>query len=662
MRHLNVDIETYSSVPIKKAGLYKYVQSRDFQILLLAWSLDGSPVEVVDLANGEAVPRALWDALWDAGTVKHAYNAAFEWYCLSKWAKLGNANSWLPQWRCTMMHGLYCGYPAGLGLVGKALGLPEDKQKDRSGAALIRYFCAPCAPVESNAGRTRNLPQHAPDRWTLFKEYCKQDVVTEMEVERRLSPWPVPETVHKEWEMDMRINARGVALDLPLVEGALDIDGRQTGGLLDEARLLTGLDNPNSRAQLLAWLQDQGAPITDLRKQTVEDALMDPSLLPDVRRVLEIRQGASKTSTKKFVAMKEAVCEDGRVRGLLQFYGANRTGRWAGRIVQVQNLPRTCIEKGLLPTVRRLVKDANGDALELLFGTAASALSQLIRTAFVPSPGNLFVDADFSAIEARVIAWLSGEQWRLDVFHSHGKIYEASAAAMFGVPLDSIAKGRENYSLRAKGKVAELALGYQGGGGALVQMGALRMGLTEDELPDIVRRWRGSNQRIVQLWYEVERAAMEALRTGRRSYAGKCTFRLEGDGERTFLTAQLPSGRRLFYADPFLTQNRFHREAIGYWGVDQKTKKWGRQETYGGKLVENITQAVARDCLALNLIRLEEEGFPIVFHIHDEVVIDIAKDRADLNAVAEIMSRPIPWARGLPLRADGWIGDYFTKD
>ncbi len=662
MHHLSIDIETFSSVPIDKAGLYKYVQSRDFQVMLLAWSLDGSSVQIIDLMKPEPIPSELWLALWDPGTAKHAFNAAFEWYCLSKWARVNNLVSWLPQWRCTMLHSLYCGFPASLKDSGAALGLPEDKRKDRNGQALIRYFCVPCKPTNANGGRIRNMPQHAPERWELFKNYCRQDVVTEMEIERRLSQWPVPDDVQQQWVQDQIINSRGVALDSGLIEGALAIDTAKTGDLQAEARLLTGLENPNSGKQLMGWLENKGAGLANLQKQTVEDALEDPDMLPDVRRALEIRLGTSKASTKKYVAMKEAICDDGRVRGLLRFYGANRTGRWSGKIIQPQNLPRTYIDKRLIPLARELTRDGNGDALQVLYGSAQSTLSQLIRTAFVPSSGNLFVDADFSAIEARVIAWLSGEQWRLNVFRTHGKIYEASAAAMFGVPIETIAKGKENYGLRAKGKVSELALGYSGGSGALIHMGALRMGLTEDELPDIVRRWRGSNRCIVRLWHEVENAALETLRTGRASYAGKCSFALESDGKLRFLTITLPSGRKLFYARPFLTQNRFGNESMGYYGMNQQTKKWCELETYGGKLVENITQAVARDCLALNIERLEAAGFPIVFHVHDEVVIDVERERADLSTVTKIMSQPPEWAKDLPLSADGWIGEYFTKD
>ncbi len=661
MRHLSIDIETFSSEPIQKTGLYKYVQSPDFQVLLLAYSMDNEPVKMLDLTQTSGrVPDWLFAALLNADIIKHAYNAAFEWYCLSK-----HFGMELPieQWRCTRVHGLYCGYPGALGKVAAVMGLPEDKQKDKNGAALIRYFCVPCEPTQSNGGRTRNLPHHAPDRWLLFQKYCCQDVVTEMEIERRLSPWPVPDAVQAQWVADMKISTRGVMLDMALIDGALSIDSRYTGDLTREAKELTGLENPNSRAQLLDWLQKQGLEIPDLRAQTIADTLEDPDLLPDVRRVLEIRQGTSKTSVKKFDAMKLTVCTDGKVRGLLQFYGANRTGRWSGQNIQPQNLPRTYIDKSLLPMTRQLAKDEDGEALQMLYGSAASTLSQLIRTAFIPSPGNLFVDADFSAIEARVIAWLSGEQWRLDVFRSHGKIYEASAAAMFGVPIDTIAKGKENYALRAKGKIAELALGYGGSTGALINMGALRMGLSEDELPDIVGRWRGANQRIRQLWYALEGAALDTLRTGRQNAAGHCVFSLEGDRQgQLFLTILLPSERKLFYTQPFLTKNKFDRESIGYWGLNQSTKRWEKQETYSGKLTENITQAIARDCLAENLLKLEAAGYPVVFHIHDEVVIDIPKDHANLDAVTQIMSQPIPWAPDLPLAADGWIGEYFTKD
>jgi len=662
MQHLSIDIETFSSEPIAKTGLYKYVQSPDFEILLLAWSLDGSPVQVIDLARGEKIPDELKEALFDETVIKHAFNAAFEWYCLSKWLQVDDPVAWLPQWRCTMLHSQYCGYPSSLKAAGAALGLKADKQKDRNGDALIRYFCIPCAP--SAKGRVRNMPYHAPDRWLLFKEYNRQDVVAEMEIERRLSRFPVPKTVQKQWEQNQIINRRGAALDLPLIEGALAMDQQKSALLQREAVELTGLSNPNSRSQLLQWLAGQGVTTADLQSETIADLLKKDDLSPTVRRVLEIRQDTGKTSIKKYAAMKEAVCADGRVRGLLKFYGANRSGRWAGQLIQPQNLPRTYLDAATVPLARELTKSKNIEALQMIFGSVPDTLSQLIRTAFVPSKGNRFVDADFSAIEARVIAWLSDEQWRLSVFRSHGKIYEASAAAMFGVPIETIAKGKENYSLRAKGKIAELALGYQGGVGALTAMGALKMGLTEEELQGIVQRWRKANPCIVRLWNEVQNAALEAVRTGQpRVVAGKCGFVLTSDGEdQTFLTVILPSGREMYYAHPFLSQNRFGAESLSFWGLDQQTKKWSPQETYGGKLTENIVQAVARDCLAFAIEQLEKAGFPIVFHIHDEVVIDVPPDRADLDTVVHIMSQPPPWAKDLPLAADGWVGDYFTKD
>ncbi|WP_462385382.1 DNA polymerase [Intestinibacillus massiliensis] len=665
IHHLSVDIETYSSVPIAKSGLYKYVQSPDFEILLLAYSLDGAPVEALDLAADAAVPPVLWDALWDPCCVKHAYNAAFEWYCLSKWAKLEDPTAWLPQWHCTMLHGLYCGYTAGLDATGKALGLPQEKQKLATGKALIKYFCTPCTKTKSNGGRTRNLPHHDPAKWELFKEYCRQDVVTEMEIGRRLSGFPVPGSVQAEWVRDQVINARGVAMDQGLVSGALYCGEAAAEAALSEARELTGLSNPNSREQLLTWLQAKGVPIADLRGETVEDALGHAdSLDPDAARVLGLRQELSKTSTKKYDAIVSAMCSDGRTRGLLQFYGANRTGRWAGRLVQVQNLPRTYLHGGMLDLARSLVRRRDPDALRLIFGSVPDTLSQLVRTAFVPRAGCSFVDADFSAIEARVIAWLAGEEWVLQVFRTHGRIYEAAASQMFGVPLERIVKGNPDYALRQKGKVATLALGYQGGSGALVAMGALRMGLSEEELPDIVSRWRQANPAIVRCWKALEQASIQAIETGRACTTHGLVFTREADIEngQDFLTIQLPSGRKLYYAKPHLGINQWGGKAISYYGMNQASKKWEPTDTYGGKITENCVQAIARDCLAVNIERLEQAGYPVVFHIHDEVVLEVEKGRADLDAAIRIMSEPIPWAPGLPMAADGWVGDYFTKD
>lgn len=660
MDHLSIDLETFSSVPIAKAGAQKYIASPDFEILLFAYSLNGAPPVCCDIAQGELLPDWVLDALCDPQCLKHAYNAAFEWGCLSKF--MGRQ---LPpeQWRCTMFHGLYAGYPAGLDAAGRALGLPEDKRKLSTGKALIRYFCVPCTPTKSNGGRRRNLPHHDPARWELFREYNAQDVTTEMEIERRLSLITVPDWLQRQWETDLLINARGVAVDMEMVNGALEIGATVRERLTQEAVRISGLSNPNSVQQLSAWLeQETGEEVTDLRKDTVAKMIAQAPDIPGVQRMLEIRQELGKTSTKKYDAIEQAVCPDGRVRGLLQFYGANRTGRWAGRLVQVQNLPRTYTQP--LELARNLVKQRKLDNLRLIYGSVPDTLSQLIRTAFVASDGNVLIDADFSAIEARVISWLAGEQWRLEVFKTHGKIYEASASQMFGVPIERIKKGNPEYALRQKGKVAELALGYQGGAGALINMGALDMGIPEDDLPDIVQRWRDTNKRICDLWYKMNSAAAEAISTGSSVGVGRLLVSCEYDAvhEVEYLTVLLPSGRKLYYNSPQIGENKWGGPSISYMGMDQTTKKWKRIETYGGKLVENCVQAVARDCLAQAIENLEAKGLPVVFHIHDEVVIDCRADTATLEDVVDIMSRPIPWAPGLPLNADGWVGGFFKKD
>ena len=660
MRHLSIDLETFSSVPIGAAGAYKYIQSPDFEILLFAYSLDGGPVQIIDLACGEMLPDWLEAAIGDPDYIKHAYNAPFEWYCLSKYFGVI-----LPvdQWRDTMLHGLYCGYTAGLDATGKALGLPAEKQKLAVGKSLIRYFCVPCTPTKSNGGRTRNLPKHDPEKWALFKTYCQGDVVTEMEIERRLSNFPVPPEVEKQWQTDLVINARGVAVDMGLVQGALEIAAKTHDALMSEAVSITGLENPNSVAQLTKWLEmSTEQPVGDLRKDTVAAMLKDEGITGNAERMLEIRQELGKTSTKKYNAIEAAVCSDGRVRGLLQFYGANRTGRWAGRLVQVQNLPRTYIEQ--LTTARAAVKSKSGDKLKFMFGSIPDTLSQLIRTSFIASPGNKLVDADFSSIEARVISWLAGEHWRLEVFRTHGKIYEASASQMFGVPIERIKKGNPEYSLRQRGKVAELALGYQGSTGALITMGALNMGIPEEDLPDIVSRWRESNKRIVDLWYRVEAAAVSVIQSGTPAGVNNLIFARECDTQNglDFMTITLPSRRKLYYAKPELGVNQWGKPSISYYGVNQTTKQWTSLETYGGKLVENIVQAIARDCLAAAIEHLEAAGFPVVFHIHDEVVIDCRPEQANLDEVVRLMTIPIPWARDLPLNADGWVGDFFRKD
>lgn len=663
MIHLSIDLETYSDVNLKKAGLYRYVQSPAFEILLFAYSFDGAPTQVIDMAQGEKIPLEVIHALTDPQCLKHAYNAAFEWYCLSKYmgAQLPPA-----QWRDTMLHGLYAGYTAGLDATGRALGIPEDKQKLTTGKALIRYFCVPCKPTKANGGRTRNYPHHDPEKWELFKTYNGQDVVAEMEIERRLSVFPVPDFVQKQWETDLLINARGVAVDMDFCEGALELGETIRAQLTDEAVQLSGLQNPNSVKQLARWLSaETGDDITSLRKETIKE-LLGRDNADHVQRMLEIRQELGKTSTKKYDAIEAAVCDDGRVRGLLQFYGANRTGRWAGRLVQVQNLPRTYTEP--LEFARELVKGRKLDALRTVYGSPNDTLSQLIRTAFVAAPGNVLIDADFSAIEARVISWLADEEWRLEVFRTHGKIYEASASQMFGVPLERIKKGNPEYSLRQRGKVAELALGYQGGVPAMRQMdtGKLLADLPDEEIKDIVDKWRNTNPKIRNLWYSFNDAAIRVIQNGGSLRVRCCTFARECDCIRgtTCMTISLPSGRKLYYVEPAVGENRWGGPSITYMGVNDKNK-WGRIETYGGKLVENVVQAIARDCLAQAIEHLEAAGLPVVFHIHDEVVIDTAAfdtNDAMLDKVVKIMSTPIPWAEGLPLGADGWVGAFFKKD
>ena len=666
---LNIDIETYSDVDIKTAGLYKYAQSPAFEVLLFGYSLNGGPRIVVDLTAGETIHPFVLGLLRNPYCFKLAYNAAFEWYCLSRHLQMSDAETaaWISQWRCTQLHGLYCGYPAGLEAAGKALGLPQNKQKLAAGKALIKYFCVPCAPTKTNGGRTRNLPHHDPDKWALFKEYNAQDVVTEMEIGERLSGFPVPAAVQKQWETDQLINLRGVAVDIELVEGALDLDAAARADYLQEAVEISGLNNPNSVGQLAKWLQEEtGEEVENLRKDTVLELLGKDLPSSAARRMLEIRKELGKTSNKKYNALEVAVCADRRVRGLLQFYGANRTGRWAGRIVQPQNLPRTYIDGDLLPLARQLVESRNRNALQMIFGSVPDTLSQLIRTALVAAPGRILVDADFSAIEARVIAWLANEEWVLEVFRTHGKIYEATASQLYGVPIERIKKGNEEYSLRQYGKAATLALGYQGGSSALITAGHLPKETPEEELLDIRDRWRRSNPAIVRFWYTLDAAAREAVDTGRSIplLDGRLILARESDPAhgQDFLTIQLPNGRKLFYAKPHMSTNRFGQPSIGYWGMDQKSKKWSRLETYGGKLAENITQAVARDCLAEAIDRLEAAGYPVVFHVHDEVVIEAPPEKAQLEEVVKIMSQVPAWAQGLPLNAEGWTNEFFKKD
>ena len=654
MRTLSIDIETFSSVDIGKAGLFKYVQSDDFEILLFAYSFDDEPVKVIDLAQGEQLPQELITALSNKDIIKTAYNASFEWYCLNKFWK-----SPIEQWRCTMVRGLYAGYPAGLKAIGEALGLAEDKKKLMTGKALIRYFCVPCKPTKSNVGRTRNYPKHDLEKWRLFKEYNRQDVVTEIEIKRRLEKIVFPKFEQEAWIIDVLMNSCGVKVDKQLVEGALNIANIRTEQLLVEAQKISGLNNPNSIAQLKEWLESEtGNEVASLNKKDVPELIKNTDS-EKVKRMLEIRQELSKTSTKKYDAMEIAMGKDDRVRGLLQFYGANRTGRWAGRLVQIQNLPQNHLE--MLGFARELVKKGDLEGLSIIYGNTPSTLSQLIRTAFISEEGYTFVVADFSAIEARVISWLAGEQWRLNVFKTHGRIYEASASQMFGVPIEKIKKGDPEYSLRQKGKVAELALGYQGGSGALIQMGALENGLTEEELPDIVNRWRQSNKRIVDLWHTIQNCAINCIKTGQTQVMQKNIYFSIENGN---LAITLPSKRQLFYIQPKLEINNFGSEALNYMGQNQTTKKWERIPTYGGKLTENLVQAIARDCLAEAIKNLVKNNYKVLFHIHDEIIAEVPKNdnRFSLENAIKIMCTVPEWAEGLPLNADGFTNDYYKKE
>lgn len=654
MRHLNIDIETYSPNEMS-FGVYKYCESEEFEILLFSYAYDFGEVHVVDLASGETIPDDVVLDLRRDEVIKHAYNAQFEITCLNR----AGYQTFVDQWRCTMIHGAYLGYPMGLAKLGKALGLPQDKLKDKAGAALIRYFSVPCKPTKKNGGRTRNLPKHDPDKWFAYGMYNMQDVVTEMECYRRLSAFPVPEEVEKQWQIDIRMNATGVGIDRELVEGALAIDEENKKALLEEAYELTGLSNPNSRNQLLDWLNSNtNLELEKLTKDSVAAAMTDADDL--AKKVLTIRKKLAKSSVSKYEMMANATGNSGRLRGTLQFYGANRTGRWAGRLLQVQNLPRNYITN--LDIARDLVKKSDRVGLGVLFGDVSDTLSQLIRTAIIAKEGYTLCVADFSAIEARVIAWLSGETWRQKVFAEGGDIYCASAASMFGVP---VVKHGVNGHLRQKGKVAELALGYQGGVNALKAMGALDMGLTEEELPNIVELWRQASPKIKELWYTVEKAAVYTVTTGNpMTIDHGITFRLEVDpfyGYR-YMTIELPAGRKLFYPDPHIKLNNFDKEAVHF--KTQLNNAWVTESTYGGKLVENITQAVARDCLALTLMRLYDNGLPAIMHIHDEAVIEVPKDEADeyLDIVEKTFALPIPWADGLTLTAAGFTNDYYMKD
>lgn len=660
---LTIDLETYSPQGIGKVGAYRYAQDPDFEILLASAAVDDHRVVLIDTTdNGNAGLAAVKPPLFDPRFTKRAWNAAFEWWCLSEYFHLTQQQreDWLEQWEDSMVHAMYCGLPASLKEAGKALRLPEDKAKMREGAALIRYFCCPCKPTKTNGGRTRNLPDHDPAKWEIFRQYNIRDVETERHIDNLLAPFTVPDFIWQQWRDDIRMNSRGIATDANLTSGALWCGQQYSAELFEEAQRITGLTNPNAPGQLRDWLNDNGADLPDLQKATVAEALKQPQN-PAVKRVLEIRQGLGKSSLKKYDAIQAATGPDGRIRGTLQFYGATRTGRWAGRLLQVQNLPRTYLKHQ--NEVRQLIKGKQVDALEMIYGDVNDVLSQMIRTALIPAPGSVFIDADFSAIEARLIAWEAKEEWVLDVFRTTGKIYETTAAKMFGIPVETIVKGHPNYSYRQRGKVATLALGYQGGVGAMRRMdvsGALK-DLPDEEIQDMVNRWREQNPNIVQLWRTMEHAAKFVINSKRGCLAiPGVTFRMEASTTCPFpfMTMSLPSGRKLYYANPSVGDDGH----IHY--MEQTDRGWQDSETYGGKLTENLTQAIGRDCLEFALDNLKAAGFKVVFHIHDEVVIERKTNdpEADLYEVRRIMSQPAPWAKGLPLNAEGWVGDFFTKD
>ena len=646
MQTLSIDLETYSDQPLAKTGVYRYVESPDFEILLFAYSVDGGPVQQIDLACGEKIPPAILAALEDDKVTKWAFNANFERICLSRFLGYPTGDYLEPDsWKCSMVWAAYMGLPLSLEGVGAVLGL--EKQKLTEGKDLIKYFCQPCAPTKSNGQRTRNLPKHAPDKWLAFKKYNIRDVETEMSIQARLLKYPVPDNVWEEYHLDQEINDRGVGLDMKLVRQAIQMDGRSRSELTQAMKELTSLDNPNSVQQMKQWLADNGVETDTLGKKAVAELLKTAP--PQLQKVLTLRQQLAKSSVKKYQAMETAVCADGRARGMFQFYGANRTGRWAGRIIQMQNLPQNHLDD--LSEARGLVRAGGFDALEMLYEDVPDTLSQLIRTAFVPQENRKFIVADFSAIEARVIAWLADEKWRQDVFAEGKDIYCASASQMFGVPVE---KHGVNGHLRQKGKIAELALGYGGSVGALKAMGALEMGLSEDELPALVSAWRQANPKIVQLWWAVDRAVMDAVT--RRTTTKTHGIIFSARNGMLFIT--LPSGRSLAYVKPKIGENRFGGDCITYEGVGG-TKKWERIDSYGPKFVENIVQATSRDilCYAMKTLRC----CSIVMHIHDEVVIE-ADRRMSLQAVCDQMGRTPPWANGLQLRADGYETDFYKKD
>lgn len=657
MKHLNIDIETYSSIDIAKSGAFKYSECEDFEVLLFGYAVDFGKVQVVDLTKGEEIPAEVLNAMADDRVIKHAFNASFEYSVLdSQGYDVGSRSGW----RCTALHSRYLGYPGSLKTSGKALGLDADKVKLDTGTTLINYFCKPCKPTKANGRRTRNLPEHDLDKWALFVEYNRRDVVAEMEIYKRLESIPVPEREQRLWELTDKMNALGVRVDKGLYDGALDIDFKLRTKLIDRAKEITGLQNPNSGPQLKSWLEDQGLTPKNLTKATVVE-LIEEVEDPKILEVLKIKQQLAKSSVSKYQAFSDSAGHGSRVRGMFMFYGANRTGRFAGRLVQPQNLPRNYLEN--LDLARELIANKEINIIELVFGNVPDTLSQLIRTTFIPSEGHKFIVADYSAIEARVLAWLAGEKWVMEVFATHGKIYEATASQMFGVPIEKIVKGNPEYELRQRGKVATLALGYQGSIGALKAMGADKMGLDDVEMESIVSMWRNANAKITKLWSDLQKATIHAIETGepvtvnavRLSFIPDIVYGLDK------LKIDLPSGRALYYPSPFIGENQWGMPTPGFFSQDKLN--WSAEYTYGGKLTENIVQAIARDCLCELLLKLDDRfpQAPVVMHIHDEVVLDSPQD-VTLDQILEVMAEPIDWAPGLVLKGAGFEGDYYMKD
>ena len=643
-RILEADIESFSDVDLVKCGVYAYADSPAFEILLFAYSFDGGETQIIDLAQGEKFPAEVEEAIFDVSVTKTAYNANFERTCLSKYF-----GRYIPpeSWHCSAVQAAMLALPRSLEDVGRVLGLDEQKMKE--GKDLIKYFCVPCKPTKANGGRMRNLPCHAPEKWELFKTYCKRDVDVEKSIRRKLHNFPIPESEMELYRLDQRINDRGVLVDMGLVEQAIACERLHKEVVTKRAYELTGLENPNSVAQLKGWLGDMGMEAESLSKKAVVEMIAETD--GEVEELLRLRLLMAKTSVKKYEAMERSVCSDGRVHGLLQFYGANRTGRFAGRLVQIQNLPQNHLPD--LELARELVKQGRFEDIELLFDSTPNVLSELIRTAFIPKPGCRFVVADFSAIEARVMGWLSGEEWVLDVFRGDGKLYEMTASRMFGIPMAEIGKGS---SERAKGKVASLACQYGGSTGALVSMGALDMGLTEDELPPLVAAWRKANPHMVQFWWDVDAAAIKAVTEKQRTKVGRIIFEYKSG----ILFITLPSGRKLSYVKPRMAVNRFGRDGLTYEGISEN-KKWSRIETYGPKLVENIVQGTARDLLAEAMLRVEEKGYPIVMHCHDEIIAEVPEGIGSVDEMCEVMAVQPKWAEGLPLRADGYQCNFYQK-